>query len=116
VAAVAAEPALEPVETAQAASAPAAGPEPARPVDLGSFEPLPAPSEAAPSGPFLMLGLVGLGLIIAALVWLFRPADPGSVEGVSWGVLLLGLAGIGCVVAALWFTLGREDLETDEHA
>jgi lysozyme len=108
---------LEPFPTTIAA----AEPEPAQPVDLGAFEPLPAaPIAAQPAerpagdaegaGPFVMLGLVGLLFIIAALVSLFRPAAPGeAVEGLSWVSLTLGLIGIGGVVGALWFTLGRED-------
>jgi hypothetical protein len=63
-----------------------------------------------PTGPYLLIGLVGLLFIIAALVSLFRSPAPGEaadgVAAISW---ILGLLGIAGVAGALWMTLGREE-------
>lgn len=88
-----------------------------QPVDPAGDHPRPAPPESVPTGPYLLIGLVGLLFIIAALVSLFRSPAPGEAEdgvaAISW---ILGLLGIGGVAGALWMTLGREeDASGDDH-
>ena len=82
----------------------------AEPVDPAGDHPRPTPPESVPTGPYLLIGLVGLLFIIAALVSLFRSPAPGEaadgVAAISW---ILGVLGIAGVAGALWMTLGREE-------
>jgi hypothetical protein len=68
-----------------------------------------------PTGPYLLLGLVGLMFIVGALVVLFRsPAAADEAQdgasSVAWILALLGLAGVS---GSLWFALRGEE-EEDE--
>ena len=89
-----------------------------RPVDLGAFEPTPAPVDSQPTAPYLLLGLVGLLFIIAALVSLFRSPAEGaaSMDGVSAVSWILGLLGVAGVSGALWLMLRREELDEEDDA
>ena len=64
------------------------------------------PEEPRNSGPYLLLGLVGLVFWIMALVVFFRsPEDGSAAAGGSMAGWTLGLVGLACVAGALWVLL-----------
>ena len=73
------------------------------------------PDEPRNSGPYLLLGLLGVVFWIMALVAVFRTPAGGAVgEGASSVGWLLGLIGTACVLGALWFLLGREEVVAED--
>ncbi|HEX8568898.1 MAG TPA: lysozyme [Caulobacteraceae bacterium] len=73
------------------------------------------PQEPRNSGPYLLLGLLGVVFWIMALVAVFRTPGDGAVgEGVADVGWILGLGGTACVLGALWFLLGREEVAPEE--